>query len=150
LIIEQAKVEDAAAILSLQHLAYQTEGEIYNDYTIPPLIQTLDELKEEFGEYLVLKAIINDRIVGSVRGRMDEDTCYVGRLIVHPEYRNQGIGRKLMDELEPRFPDARVFQLFTGHKSKNNIILYQKLGYRISSREPVTSGITLVHMTKSV
>lgn len=150
MIIEPAKVEDAAAILSLQHLAYQTEGEIYNDYTIPPLIQTLDELKEEFGEYVVLKAIINDRIVGSVRGRMDEDTCYVGRLIVHPEYRNQGIGRKLMDELEPRFPDAKVFQLFTGHKSKSNIILYQRLGYRISGREPVTSNITLVHMTKSV
>lgn len=150
MIIEQAMLEDAGAILRLQHLAYQTEGEIYNDFTIPPLIQTLDELKEEFGEYVVLKAVANDRIVGSVRGRMDEDTCYVGRLIVHPDYRNQGIGRKLMGELESRFPDARTFQLFTGHKSKSNIIMYQRQGYKISSREPLTSNITLVHMTKSV
>jgi hypothetical protein len=40
MIIEQAGVEDAGEILRLQKLAYQSEARIYNDYTIPPLLQT--------------------------------------------------------------------------------------------------------------
>ena len=46
--IEQAMIDDAQEILALQKLAYQSEAEIYNDFTIPPLHQTLDEIKAEF------------------------------------------------------------------------------------------------------
>ena len=39
--ITQATAEDAAAILALQRLAYQSEAEVYGDFSIPPLTQTL-------------------------------------------------------------------------------------------------------------
>ena len=39
--IEQATIEDAQEILALQKLAYTSEAEIYNDFTILPLHQTL-------------------------------------------------------------------------------------------------------------
>jgi len=39
--IGDATVADAEHILELQKLAYISEAEIYNDYNIPPLIQTL-------------------------------------------------------------------------------------------------------------
>jgi hypothetical protein len=42
LIIEEATVSDAEEILALQKLAYQSEAEIYNDFGIPPLVQTLE------------------------------------------------------------------------------------------------------------
>ena len=45
MMIERAKIEDAKEILDLQKLAYQSEAEIYNDYTIPPLTQTLEEME---------------------------------------------------------------------------------------------------------
>ena len=48
MIIKQALKEDLREILTLQKLAYQSEAEIYNDYSIPPLIQTLDKIKEDF------------------------------------------------------------------------------------------------------
>jgi hypothetical protein len=45
MIIERAHIEDTKEILDFQKLAYQSEAEIYNDYTIPPLTQTLEEME---------------------------------------------------------------------------------------------------------
>ena len=47
MIIGQASVKDAAEILALQKLAYRSEAEIYDDYTIPPLTQTLEEMRTD-------------------------------------------------------------------------------------------------------
>ena len=46
--IVQAEEADLEAILELQRLAYQGEARLLNDFSIPPLMQTLEEMKEEF------------------------------------------------------------------------------------------------------
>jgi hypothetical protein len=50
--IEQASLEDAEMILQLQMRAYLSEAEIYNDYSIPPLTQSFNEIKQEFSQGL--------------------------------------------------------------------------------------------------
>lgn len=100
MIIERAKLEDAEEILDIQRLAYRSEAEIYNDYTIPPLTQTLEELRADFNDRIFLKALADGVIIGSVRAYMQQETCLIGRLIVHPEFRNHGIGTMLMNEIE--------------------------------------------------
>ena len=94
--VEKATISDAEEILSLQKLAYQSEAEIYNDFNIPPLVQTLEEIKKDFGIQFLLKAVMDEKIIASVRAHTKEGTCYIGRLIVHPDFQNQGIGTKLM------------------------------------------------------
>ena len=42
-----AAVEDAAEILAVQQAAYQSEAKMYQDWSIPPLTQTLAELQQE-------------------------------------------------------------------------------------------------------
>ncbi|WP_198936768.1 hypothetical protein [Domibacillus epiphyticus] len=49
--IKQASNQDAEEILALTKLAYMSEAEIYNDYTIHPLTQTLEK-KESFESIL--------------------------------------------------------------------------------------------------
>ena len=66
MIIEQATVEDANEILNLQKLAYKSEAEIYNDFTIQPLRQTLEEIEAEFKNQTFLKVSVKRKIVGSV------------------------------------------------------------------------------------
>ena len=39
---------DLEQILDLQKEAYASEAQIYNDFTIPPLLQTLVDLENEF------------------------------------------------------------------------------------------------------
>jgi GNAT superfamily N-acetyltransferase len=148
MIVEQAQLEDAPAILALQKAAYRSEAEIYGDFTIPPLTQTLEEMEVDIGNQLVLKAYIKGRIVGSVRGHTEGGTCLIGRLIVHPAFQNRGIGSQLMEEMETRFRHAERFELFTGHKSERPLRFYEKRGYRAFRREEITQNLTLVYLEK--
>ncbi len=79
---------------------------------------------------------------------MKEGTCLIGRLFVHPDFQNRGIGSQLVRTIEKSFPHADRFELFTGDKSEKNISLYTKLGYREFRREQVSPRLALVYMGK--
>ncbi len=146
--IEPATRNDAAEILALQRLAYVSEAEIYNDFGIQPLTQTLEGLEREFGTHSVFKAVRDGRIIGSVRTVLDGGTCHVGKLIVHPEAQGLGIGSALMGHLEAFYREVARFELFTGHRSQRNLYLYAKLGFREFKRVQVSEHLWLVYMEK--
>lgn len=148
--IVQACIDDAPDILELQKIAYQKEAILYNDWTIPPLSQTLSEIRAEFKNSVFLKALWGNRIVGSVRALVDSDTCTckVGRLIVHPDFQGKGIGSLLMKNIEASFPNVKRFELFTGTKSVDNIRLYQKLGYKDYRQNNLSQKVRIVFMEK--
>lgn len=146
--IVPATVADAAEILALQRLAYISEAELYDDFTIPPLIQSLSELLAEFAGRTVLKAVDGGVIIGSVQGFQVGNTCFVGRLMVHPERQGRGLGARLMDAIEASFATVDRFELYTGHRSGTNIRLYQRFGYRQFRTEKVNSRLSLVFMEK--
>ena len=146
--IIEADIEDAQKILELQKLAYKQEAEIYQDFNIPPLLQTLEEIKKEIGQQIFLKATDGNKIIGSVRAYSDNDSCFIGRLIVHPERQGQGIGTKLMHNIEACFPNIQRCELFTGTKSTKNIKLYKKLGYRQFKEQKIHESLTLIFMEK--
>jgi ribosomal protein S18 acetylase RimI-like enzyme len=149
LVIEPASEADATEILALQKLAYQSEARIYDDDTIPPLHQTLDEMRQDIARETVLKATEDARIIGSVRARLDhEATCHIGRLIVAPDCQGRGLGQRLMRAIEDRFAEAARYELFTGHRSERNLHLYRKLGYQAFREEPVGSRVTVVFLEK--
>lgn len=150
MIIERAAVSDAEEILSLQKLAYRSEAEIYNDFNIPPLLQTLESIKKDFEEQFFLKAVINGKIAASVRAYQKDETCYIGRLIVHPDFQNRGVGTKLMDEIERVFNTCKRYELSTGDKSEKNLYLYQKLGYKIFKKAKITDQTMIVYLEKKV
>lgn len=145
--LENAKTEDLEQILVLQKTAYASEAERYGDNDLPPLKQTLAEIIEEFSDHLFLKLELDDRIIGSVRARLEGGTCFIGKLIVHPNYQNLGLARLLMETLEKRFETVDRFELFTGHKSEPALNLYYQLGYSIFSEKPLDTH-TLVFLQK--
>lgn len=138
LVIEPAVISDAQEILELQKLAYQSEAELYNDFSLSPLKQTLEELKDDFQDKKFLKAVMNNEIVGSVRAYQKDDTCHIGRIIVNPIYQNLGIGGKLLSAIEKVFSHAGRFEIFTGHKSRRTIYFYQRYGYHLCRKEKVS------------
>lgn len=146
--IIQASAEDALEILALQKIAYQSEAQLYDDWTIPPLTETESQIKAQFEFKVFLKATREGKIVGAVRVSLDGDTCLIGRLIVHPDFRRQGIGTRLLLESETFFPSAKRFELFTGSKSADNIRLYQKLGYQAYREEDLSPKVRFVFMEK--
>jgi ribosomal protein S18 acetylase RimI-like enzyme len=146
--ITQAVLSDAKDILLLQKLAFQQEAERYADYDIPPLRQTIDDLEAQFSTHVILKAVKEGKIVGTVRAYEKDGTCYIGRLAVHPDLQNRGIGTTLMREIERRFAPKR-YELFVGAKSDNNIHLYAKLGYAVfRSGGDCCGGVETLYMEK--
>jgi len=148
MIITRAESVDLRQILELQYLAYKSEAELLNDFSIPPLKQTYDEVKQEYANGLFLKAIDEDKkIIGSVRAYKENYTVYIGKLIVQPEKQSQGIGTKLIKAIEQEYPDMR-YEIFTSDKSVRTIRLYEHLGYVKFKEQKVSDKLNLVFLEK--
>jgi len=145
--IDMAGSGDLEEILILQKLAFQSEAALYDDYNIAPLLQTIEELRAEAADSLILKATADRRIVGSVRACRKEGTCSLGRLVVHPDYQNQGIGQRLVQAIQSCFSSCRI-ELFTGSLSEKNLALYEKMGYRRFKTEETKPGQQMIYMEK--
>lgn len=148
MIIERAEQIDLQEILDLQYLAYQSEAKLFDNPNIPPLRQTLSDVVEEYQKGIILKASDETGvIIGSIRGYCSGGTAFIGKLMVHPEKQNQGIGTKLLKYIEKEFPNQR-YELFTSTRSRKNIILYERLGYKIFDKKKITDEIMFVYLEK--
>ena len=146
--IGRASALDAPEILALQKIVYQNEAEMYDDWSLAPLRQTLEEMRADFENRVFIKAVVGGKIVGSVRGYMEGDTAHVTRLIVHPYFWRQGIGTRLVQEVEACFPQAHRFETFTGQKSRHTMEPYQKLGYVPVRQEKVSEQRDRVYFAR--
>lgn len=147
--IHKATRKDLPDILNLQKIAFEEVALLLDNYNLPPLQQTLEELNKEFEISVVLKYLSEDnKIVGSVRAFVDVDNvCHVGKLVVDPAYQNQGIGKMLLNEIEKEFPSCRKFSLFTGEITPNTRHLYENQGYHIVDRKEA-DGVSMLFMEK--
>lgn len=146
--ISEAGIEDLPKILALQKTAYLSEAEICQDFTIQPLQQTMDQIIHEYGSGLFLKAVRNQKLIGSVRAHEDGETCYIANLVVYPDYQNRGIGSRLLNEIENRYFHLQRYELFTGHKSSRNLYFYKKHGYIELMKKTVSKKLIHIYMEK--
>ena len=148
MIIQKVLQTDLAEILALQKHCYLQEAAIYDDYNLPPLLQTITSIEADFKQQVFLKVVLHKQIIGSVRASLEDKTCKIGRLIVHPDFQNQGIGKRLMEAIEKEFLAANRFELFTGLLSSKNLAFYKKLGYQAFKRQVIHTGLELVFLEK--
>jgi GNAT superfamily N-acetyltransferase len=148
--ISRASRNDLQKILDLQKIAFIKEARLYNNYNIQPLTQTMEELKAEYKSKVILKAETDSRIIGSVRADVNESDCWVNKLMVHPDYQGRGTGKALLLEIERYFPQVKKFRLGTGARSKNNIRLYERAGYKVVKYGKFHDGIEAVFMEKTI
>ncbi|MFF4185986.1 GNAT family N-acetyltransferase [Streptomyces sp. NPDC001691] len=150
--ISAAGAQDAEQILKLQYLCYQSEAELYGDYSIEPLTQSLEELRAELSAGYALVAKLGDEVVASVRGSVDASgTGRIGRLIVHPRMQGHGLGGRLLNAIEAHFAAelaAKRFQLLTGHRSESNLRLYRRHGYAAVATEAVSTRLSMITLEK--
>lgn len=116
---------------------------------LPPLnepIETLERLMDHGTRFWIAEDA-DGRIIGSVRAQENGGCVEVGRLVVAQSRCRQGIGDALMAALEEGFPDAEVFELFTGKNAEAPVRLYEKRGYAFV-REEITPAATLIWLEK--
>jgi ribosomal protein S18 acetylase RimI-like enzyme len=129
-VVADATPADAGELLTLQLAAYLSEAELHGNFRLPPLLETVEEIRSVCADGCVLKALLGTRIVGAVRGRVADGTCHIGRLAVVPDLQGRGIGSRLISAVEDRYAnEVNRFELFTGSRSEPNLRLYRRLGY---------------------
>jgi phosphoribosylanthranilate isomerase len=146
----KAIYEDCEEILALQKRTFQIEAVRYDDPTIPPMTQTLAELQADFLKKTILKIVLDNTIIGSVRAASEDGVVHIERLMVHQDYQKKGLGNILMEAIENHFAEAKMYKLYTGYKSFNNINWYQKMGYKIFGEDTVISPkLTITRLIKN-
>ncbi|MCD8351161.1 MAG: GNAT family N-acetyltransferase [Planctomycetaceae bacterium] len=127
-----ATPEDYPALLDIQRRAYLLkEAPLYGD-DLPPLKETPATLAAEVADgKQILLAECDGRVAGSLRFKpLDDGAIYWCRLSVDPDLQGNGIGQRLVAEVESRHPNALGFVLDCGKHSDENRHIYTKAGYR--------------------
>lgn len=150
--IRPISVDDAGEVLTLQRAAFVQEALIYDAVDMPPLTQTLDEVRAELEDNLGCVALDGERMVGCVRARVDGDLLLIGRIAIAPDQQGSGLGTALLSAVEERGREAgaTTAELFTGSLSEANLRLYEREGYEESERVPGDDGTAQVFLRKQL
>jgi tRNA (guanine37-N1)-methyltransferase len=128
---------DAGELLTLQRACWLQEAIVNDSLDIPALHESLDDVRAELDRWLTLVVRCEGRLVGSVRGRQDGSTWFVGRLMVAPDLQGHGLGRLLLERVEAAAPDGTdTVALVTGVHSEDNQRMYRRAGYRPGREQP--------------
>jgi ribosomal protein S18 acetylase RimI-like enzyme len=147
-LINRANQKDIPEILALQKIAYRSEAELYGDDSVPAMGQTMEQISADFDKMIFLKAVVNGKIIGSIRGFSNGETAHISRVVVHPYFQGRGIATRLIQQIEQEVGNVRTYEAFTGHQSLRNLHLYGKLGYRQVRTEPFTPTVQWVYLQK--
>jgi GNAT superfamily N-acetyltransferase len=147
--IEHAGESDAGELWTLQRAAFVDEARELSNPFIPPLNETLDQLRAAFSEVAFLKVVEGNRIVGAGRLRLRDDAAWIERVVVAPDQQGRGIGSALMVALEAQAsPATRRFELYTAALRTLNVAFYHRHGYIEAERIRDSSGVAVVHFAK--
>ena len=78
-----------------------------------------------------------------------DDHFLIENLAVHPGFQHRGLARRLLDHAEAlaRVAGHSEIRLYTNQRFAENIALYQRRGFTITSEEAVPTGV-VTHMRK--
>ena len=149
IVLSPISPDDAGEVLTVQRAAFVSEAQIYGTADMPPLTQTLEQLRAELADANGWVARLDGRLVGAIRVRETPELLLVGRIAIAPDVQGSGVGRALLEAAE-QASDAPESELFTGSLSEANIRLYENCGYRIVTRVDQGDGTEQLFMRKSL
>jgi GNAT superfamily N-acetyltransferase len=134
---------DAREVLVLQRCCWVTEAIANDTLAIPALHEDLETVLGWIGTAWALRD--EGRLIGGVRASLQGRTWHIGRLMVAPDRRGEGLGRRLLAHVEAIAPaEATRFALFTGARSLANLAMYERAGYRRTGGDDA-----VVHLEKA-
>lgn len=91
----------------------------------------------------------NDELIAGVYGKIAWQWLYIDLLWVHPEHRELGLGKQLMQRIEKQANQRSVFAYYVSTASFQAPVFYQKLGYQICGEiKDLPPGFTTYYLKK--
>ncbi|MCV2395438.1 GNAT family N-acetyltransferase [Actinotalea sp. M2MS4P-6] len=141
---------DAGELLTVRRAAFVSEAQLYDDPHIPPLTQTLEELRADLADRSVVTigAWLGPRLVGSIRVAVEGTKATLGRLAVAPDLQGQGIGTQMLLAVPGYLPQGiSEVWVFTGKDSVANLAMYGKHGFE-HEFDQTTGDLTYAYLRK--
>lgn len=136
-IIRRATLEDAAAIQEIMKESFKKYMEDTGlTGTMEALEESLEDIRNDILTKEVFIALIDEIPVGSIRVKIFPDnTAYISRFGVRPEYHNIGIGKALINLVDKLLiaRGIKKVSLHTAPKYKELIRFYYGRGFYVDS-----------------
>jgi ribosomal protein S18 acetylase RimI-like enzyme len=133
-------------VLELQRRSYRVEAELIGTDAIPPLTETVDELRTS--EEKFLGAFVDDRLAGVVSWKFDGKTIDIHRLAVEPSFFRRGIGVALVRAALASEPGARRSIVQTGAANEPAKALYRGEGFVEIGEREVGDGVRVARFER--
>jgi len=133
-------------LYDIQQQSYTVEQQLLGIESFPPLLETKQALAESDDTCLIRFEAEN--ILGFLQYVATDDQLVINKLVVHPAYFRQGVGRDLLQSLIKRKGD-RSIQVETAQKNTPAITLYEKLGFSQTKQFYVQEGIKIVRLERT-
>jgi len=134
MIIKKATTKDLKSIAEIFRI--ESSRPPYNNKRTPK--KALNRIKEAFRSNDIYVAIINNVIVGFVMVQRDsgiKNQLWINEIWILKLYQGQGIGRKIMDEIESIYKKKgiKVFEIVADTRKGGSREFYKKLRYKIDN-----------------
>jgi ribosomal protein S18 acetylase RimI-like enzyme len=127
----------------LQRAAYAVEAELIGFDGIPPLHESLDDLRACGETFLGTQDL-----TGAVSWvRLEDGTLDICRLVVHPSAHRTGVASALLDALDHLEPSDRTL-VSTGTANLPAMALYRRRGFVPTGLRDLAPGVTMTLLTR--
>lgn len=136
----------AEEVMEIQKRAYEQEALLIGTKEIPPLHETVEELKQ-CGERF-LGCYVDGVLAGVLSYKMNSNMLDIHRLFVDPEFHRQGFAQKLLDSIEGNNSGFEKVIVSTAAGNKPAIRFYEKNNFREVGKKKINSELVLIVFEK--
>lgn len=134
----------AQEIVDLQQESYRIEADIIGNSCIPPLFDTVDNIRQTDEVFLGYK--VKRELVGLLSYKLEFGILDIHRLAVKPDHFNKGIAKNLLCKVIEDNPEAQKVIVATGAKNRPAIKLYERLGFKIIREFDVEENMKIAQL----
>ena len=124
------------AAVDEREIVYNIVKEAFSSYKKnkdnPDLMETPSEVLSDIRENIVLVMEKNNKIIGTVRLiKKDEESYYLKKFAILPEYQGRGLGTILFTEAEKRAAEKNCNKIFlhSSTEEEHLVKFYDRLGF---------------------
>lgn len=135
-------------LLNIQTASYKAEAEIIDFYEIPPLMDTVETLRQchetFYGYYL------NNELCGAISFKLETDVIDIHRLMVTPKHFRKGIAKTLLNYIENLELKAHKIIVSTASMNTPAVNFYEQHGFTKKKEFHAAEGLSLSLFEKRI
>ena len=148
LVFRKSTMEDIDLLLPIQKASFQEDLEKYEDFETNPACETGEKLAGNIKKYHHFTILDGGTVIGAIDVRGNDERMHIDKVFISPTSQNKGAGTAAIRFLEDRFPNVKLWTLYTPYLSFRNHYFYEKFGYKKTKEVQLSPRLILFKYEK--